>query len=135
MIEEEVTKALRVFYRKSTNDILWTLTIEDFKQRDIVPFSNTIEEDLAKLPDTMPDGITPLGGVPEDYDCVEIQETETVNKILDSDVNRIDKGKVIFGAPRMKPEPEPPEDLAAKIANLEARLDKAGIPRNDNGTR
>ena len=110
-------KAVRVFYRKSDSQIVWTRTLDGTGE-----FSTTIEQNLAEMPDNMPDGETPLGGVPEDYACIEVTDQTTISAFMASDSNTVVKGKLITGTPRPIVIPEPPRDLVAEIDELKAKV-------------
>lgn len=111
------TKALRVFYGKSDNKIVWT-----YELRGTGKFPTTISKDLAKIPGKMPDGETSLGGKPQDYACIKVMDAQRAIAFLKSDENKIVDGKVVIGAKRITPEPIPARDLTAEIDTLEARL-------------
>lgn len=111
---------LRVFYRKSDNELVWyheTHSPEGVKA--VCP--STIEQDLADLPNKMPDGENPLGGSSSDYGSIEVKEAD-IDAYLASDANKVVAGKLLIGEPRPEPEPIselPPRDL---LAELEARV-------------
>jgi len=101
------TKAVRIFYRKSDNQIVWTHTVVDFMGRTPAFFPTTIEEDLAKIPDKPKlnsDGSiiegTRLGGVVEEYDYVQEDDSQRAQDALDSDENRIVNKRLIVGRKR-----------------------------------
>lgn len=113
------TKAIRVFYRKADNEIVWYHEL-----RGAGEFLTTIGEDLGEIPSKMPDGETPLGGIPEDYACVEESDTQRTDKFLASDDNKVVDGKLVIGTPRPVVEPTPARDLAAEIDELKAKVEK-----------
>ncbi len=93
-------RALRAFYRKSDNKVVWYHeTIAPKGIRAICP--STIEEDLAEIPAT-------FGGNKSDYGGIEVEEVE-IEAFLKSDTNEIIAGKLKVGKPRPAPEPAPPE--------------------------
>lgn len=111
------TKALRVFYRKSDNQIIWTHEL-----RGTGAFPTTIEADLAEIPYKMPDGLVALGGNVDDYACIEEADTQRAINFLASDNNRIIKGKLVAGDRRVVPEPPLHRDLVAEIDEIKARV-------------
>ena len=103
-------KAVRVFYQKADNEIVWRHTLTGTGE-----FANTKEEDLAGIPDTMPNGETPLGGVPEDYACIEVTDQTTISAFMASDSNTVVNGELITGTPRPIVIPvESPDVIALK---------------------
>lgn len=126
------TKALRVFYRKSNNQIVWTHEL-----RGTGKFPTTITQDLAEIPDKIISreldadgsviGETRVGGVVQNYSCIEEQDSQRASNALLSDNNKISNGKLIIGSKRVIVEHQPPRDLLAEIDELKARLDKAGV--------
>ena len=133
------TKAVRVFYRKSDNQIAWTPLTTDPKGRTPAPFAATVEKDLAGIPDKPQldangsvildanDNPIRLGGVPEDYACVEELDNQRASDALDSDKNQVVDGNLIIGAERIIPEPIPPRDALAEIDDIKVKLKEAGI--------
>jgi len=116
---------VRVFYRKSDNDIVWSCEL-----RGGGIFPTTVETDLTDISNMMPDGKTPLGGVPEDYACIVELDPERTEGFLNSDENKIVDGALIIGAERITPKPTPtipPRDLVAEIDELKARLDSIEV--------
>lgn len=117
------TKAVRVFYRKSDNQVIWTHELKVLKGSS-GKFPTTIKDDLNEIPLKMPDGITPLGGVPDDYGCIEVTESTAAKGFLSSDNNKVADGKLVIGTPRITPIPVPPRDLVAEIDKLKERIAK-----------
>lgn len=108
------TVAIRVFYRKSDNQIVWTHELRS-PEGYLGQFPTTVEQDLAEIPDKMPDEITPLGGMPEDYACIPVEDTQVIEEFFASDDNTIVNAHLITGAPRPPPEPDPDTIRAAEI--------------------
>lgn len=111
-----MTQALRVFFRKSDSQIVWTHQVTDFADRQPVPFPTTVEEDLAEIPYKIPVlDSPPLGGSAQDYACIEVQDTQKVEAYLASDTNRIVDGALVIGEPRLPPPPDPDYARACEI--------------------
>lgn len=121
-------RALRVFYRKSDNQIVWyheTRSPEGIEA--ICP--STIEEDLAGIPDKMPNGETPLGGSKSDYGCIEVEEAD-IDAYFASDTNEVVDDKLKIGKPRPKPELKPKPEIInplVEIDEIKAKLKEKGI--------
>lgn len=97
--------ALRVFYRKSDNQIVWYHeTRSPGETPAICP--TTIEDDLVDIPGKKPDGELPLGGNSSDNGCVEVKEAD-IDSYFASDTNKVVDGKLKIGKPRPKPKPKP----------------------------
>ena len=114
------SRKLRVFYRKSDKEIVWTHDLLDVSGKEAV-FKTTQEEGLADIPNKMPDGKTPLGGSHDDYACVEIAGEDQVDAYMNTDDRSIADGKLIMGEPR-PPQP-PPRNFMEELDGLKARLD------------
>lgn len=114
-----MAKALRVFYRKSDNKIVWTHEL-----RGTGEFPTTVEIDLSQIPGTMPDGKTPLRGVIDDYECIEELDSQKASAFLASDTNAVVNGKLIIGNPRSIIIPQSSRNLAAEIDELKAKIKK-----------
>ena len=116
-------RALKVFYLKSDNQIVWTFETHSPDGKEaICPV--TAESILAELPDKMPNGETILGGLSEDYDYIEVEEPQ-IDAYFASDTNEIIDNELIVGKPRKKTieqPPEPPRDLNTEIDELRARI-------------
>ena len=107
---------LRVFYRKSTNEIVWNSTTDG-------EFPYSTEQDIEKLPNTKPDGETPIGGTPEDYSCLVVEDKTEVDAFLASDDNTVVTGKLVSGLPRQVILPEPAKDVLKELDALKARIE------------
>ena len=112
------TKALRIFYRKSDGQPVWT---HELRGSGIFP--TTPEQDLAQIPDKVGQGNI------DDYACIEETNVQRAEAALDSDDNRILDGKLIVGAKRITPEAIQPRNLRAEIDELKARLDGMTVGR------
>ena len=118
-------RALRIFYQKSNNQIVWQHETRSPEGKTAIS-PTTIEEDLANIPDKMPDGETPLGETLRDYGYIEVGEAD-IDAYFASDNNRVIDNKLAVGTPRIEveePPLEPPRDVLAEIDELKARLDK-----------
>jgi len=73
------TKALRIFYRKGTNEIVWTHMVVDFMGRPNPVFPTTLAKDLKDLPNKKPDGEHLLGGNSSDYESIEELNIDKIN--------------------------------------------------------
>lgn len=104
------TKAVRAFYRKADNEIVWTHELKGTGE-----FPLLIEDNLSEIPNKMPDGEMPLGGVPEDYACIEETDPQRASDFLASDDNKVVDGKLVIGAPRPEIPPEPPHSTHISI--------------------
>jgi hypothetical protein len=99
------TKAVRVFYRKANNQIVW---YHELRGPGIFPTS--VEEDLAEIPDKVTSVDLDaggnvkteykLGGIPEDYGCIEEQDAQKAKSYFESDENAIVNGELVIGPPR-----------------------------------
>lgn len=122
-------QALRIFYRKSDERIVWSHETRSPEGVKVV-CPSTIEEDLSDIPSKIPDGETPLGGMPSDYGCIEVKEAN-IDAFFASDSNKVVKGKLKIGnlrpEPEPEPEPEPARDPLAEIDKIKARLKEKGI--------
>ena len=130
------TKALRVFYRESDNQIVWTHEL-----RGSGEFPTTLVDDLAEIPDKVismeldaEENIVSqvkLGGRIEDYACIEEQDPQKATNALLSDSNRIVLGKLKIGDKRITSKYLPPgsegtlEALEKRIAKLEKGSDES----------
>lgn len=92
------TKAVRIFYRKSDNQIVW-----HHELRGTGEFPTTIDNDLAEIPSKIPDGIMPLGGIAEDYGCIEEQDSQKACDFLNSDESKIVDERLVIGPKRVVP--------------------------------
>ena len=92
MISDE-TKAVRIFYRKSDNAVVWTHELRGPVDYDRAEFPNTVDDDLAALPEKVisiewaSDSWTvineiKLGGRKEDYICVEEKDKTKSQELL-----------------------------------------------------
>lgn len=115
------SRKLRVFYRKADNEIVWTHDLINASGEEAV-FRVSQKEDLADIPNKMPDGKSPLGGSPDDYACVEIAGEAQVDAYMNTDDRSIVGGKLIMGEPR--PPKPPPRNLLLEVDKLTARLAK-----------
>lgn len=116
------TKAVRGFFRKSDGKQVWYHEL-----RGSGSFPTPITEDLTELPNKMPDGEIPLGGVPEDYVCIEETNLDRIAKLFASDGNTIVDSKLVIGVPRVLPEPKPIRNPLTEIDELRANLKDRGI--------
>ncbi len=116
-------KAVRVFYKKSNSQIVWSSSLEG----DGV-FPKTIEEELNALPSVKIDALfptfegTPLGGIPKDYACIEVADQPIISAFMASDSNTVVKGKLVTGIARPIVIPPPPRDLIAEIDTLKTKV-------------
>ena len=116
-------RALRIFYQKSNNQIVWQHETRSPEGKPAIS-PTTIEEDLANIPDKMPDGKTPL-----DYGYIEVGEAD-IDAYFASDNNRVIDNKLAVGTPRIEveePPPEPPRDLAAETTTQKAEIDELRV--------
>lgn len=109
------TKGLRVFYSKIDNLIVGTHELQAPEEKQDAKFPNTVENDLTTVPDkpqlnatgsVVLDGngnLIKLGGVPEDYACIEELDSQRASDLLASDENSIVDGKLVIGAKRIVP--------------------------------
>ena len=81
-------KAIRVFYRKSDSLIVWQHGLSGTGE-----FPTTIENSLEEL-------AIKFGGVPSDYACIEITDSQTISGFSASDTNTIVNGILVIGTPR-----------------------------------
>lgn len=127
-------KAVRVFYGRADNQIVWTHTLESPGGYSGI-FPTTIEQDLAEIPDKTPDGETPLGRAIEDYACIEETDTERATAFLGSGDNSIVNGKLIIGELRPPIRLEPPLSThLAILTGIYPQRDKpATVARTWNG--
>ena len=114
-------KAVRVFYRKADNSIVWYHALEGSGK-----FPNSIEDDLTKLPQQRV-GTILLGGYPNLYAGIEENDPSKADAFLASDNNQIIDDVLVTGTPRPVVTPPPPRDLAAELDKLKAKLKQAGI--------
>ena len=116
-------KAVRVFYRD--DKVVWTHSLEGTGE-----FPTTIEQDLSEIPDKpqlddngsaildADENFIKLGGVPEDYGCIEVNDTVQAQAVVDAKRNEnkvIDK-KLIIGSKRIPA--KPPLNHSAHIAKV-----------------
>lgn len=104
------TKAVRVFYRKSNNQIVWSHELRIPFEGYPGEFPTTMEQDLAEIPNkaiiTGIDGegepiLTKLGGIPKDYAGIEETNSQRAKDFLNSDKNTIVDGALVIGAKRI----------------------------------
>ncbi len=122
------TKAVRVFYRKSDNQIVW-----QYELRGPGEFPITVKDSLIEIPNKMPDGETQLGGEWQEYACIEELDSEKAVAFLASNENQIINDQLIIGTPRIIPEPIPPRDLEAELDENKAELDALKVQLKDKG--
>lgn len=94
-------RALRVFYNKSNNEIVW---YHETRSPEGMPAicPSTVEKDLVSMPDHKPDGETPLGGNSSNYGCIEVREAD-IDAYFASSTNKVVDGKLKIGKPRPEP--------------------------------
>ncbi len=107
-----MTEAVRVFYRKSDGKQVWTHQVIDFADRIPPVFPNSIQNDLDKLPDQVLTLLTDatgkiigdvkVGGMREDYTCIEEFDEVKVKQILGSDENTVVDKKIVIGKARLE---------------------------------
>ena len=100
------TKSIRIFYRKSDGKQVWYHEL-----RGSGVFPTTIEQDLADIPNKMPDGETSLGGILNNYGCIEERDAQKILDALDSDKNKVVNGELVIGAKRIVPPPQCPPGI------------------------
>ena len=122
-------KAIRVFYRKSDGKVIWSHQLVCPDGYD-GKFPTTIEQNIEELPDKPQLDATgsvildanenpfKLGGVPDDYACIEVTDQLTISAFVASDSNTVVNGKLVTGTPRPIVIPEPPRDLAKEVDEL-----------------
>ncbi len=115
------TKSIRVFYRKSDGEVVWSHEL-----RGTGKFPTSVASDLAGISGQMPDGLTPLGGFPGDYACIEVDDTVVIEGFLASDSNKAVDGKLVTGTPRPVLPAVKPRDLAAELDAVAKRLSALG---------
>ena len=112
---------LRIYYNKNTGTVDWTYAL-----RGPGNFPTTIRQDIKLLPGklvTIREGIPIyLGGQVEDYACIEINDPNIIDQVLDSDDNRVEVDNLIVGSPRVKQKAPLPRNLAQEIDELKGRL-------------
>lgn len=91
-------RALRIFYRKSDGQIVWYHETRSPEGLDAI-CPTTVAQDLAEIPDKMPDGKTALGGVSSDYNGIEVKEKD-IEAYFASDDNKVVGKVLIIGKPR-----------------------------------
>ncbi len=120
-----MTTTLRAFYRKSDSKIVWTSSLEGTGK-----FPRTVQEELTALPDikigaTRTSVGTSLGGVPENFLCLEVTDALIIVAFIASDTNTIVGGELVVGMPR--PLSPPPPDYKAQWLAAATVTDKISV--------
>ncbi len=120
-----MTKGLWVIYRKSDSEIAWTYLTNDYKDRIPVPFPVTMEDYMLGIPDKKPDGETPLGGIPEDYASIEVNDQSIIAAFEASTNNQVVNGELVTGEPTPPPIPQPPSSThRAELISVDIQAEK-----------